>query len=44
MTIVGLYVGRFAARFVNVRAELLTGWGLVISAVLMLLGVGEFGE
>jgi manganese efflux pump family protein len=44
MTIIGLYLGRFAARFINVRAELLTGWGLIVSAVLMLLGLGEWGE
>jgi manganese efflux pump family protein len=44
MTIIGLYVGRVAVRFIRIRADLLTGWGLILSAVLLLVGLGEWGE
>jgi manganese efflux pump family protein len=44
MTIIGLYVGRVAVRFIHIRADLLTGWGLILSAVLLLVGLGDWGE
>lgn len=41
MTFVGLQLGRAAARLIRVRADLLTGVGLIISSVVLLLGWGE---
>jgi manganese efflux pump family protein len=40
MTFVGLAIGRAAARFIRIRADLLTGIALVIMSVLILLGFG----
>jgi putative Mn2+ efflux pump MntP len=39
MTFVGLGVGRLAAGFIRVRSDLLTGVGLVVIAILQLLGL-----
>jgi manganese efflux pump family protein len=39
MTFVGLELGRAAARFINLRADLLTGVALLIMAVLVPLGI-----
>ena len=39
MTFAGLTIGRVAARFIRIRADLLTGASLVVMATLMLLGV-----
>src|SRR4051794_25115494 len=41
MTFVGLQVGRAAARFIRIRADLLTGVALVLTAIVVLLGFGE---
>src|SRR3954449_3397640 len=38
MTFVGLQVGRAAARFIRIRADLLTGVALVLTAIVVLLG------
>ena len=38
MTLGGLQVGRAAARFVRIRADLLTGVALVVMSVVMGLG------
>jgi putative Mn2+ efflux pump MntP len=40
MTFVGLELGRTAARFVPLRADLLTGMALIVMAGLLVLGVG----
>ena len=39
MTLVGLAVGRAAARFIRIRADLLTGVSLIVMSTLMFLGV-----
>lgn len=41
MTFVGLQVGRAAARFIRIRADLLTGVALLLAALAVLLGLGE---
>jgi putative Mn2+ efflux pump MntP len=41
MTLVGLAIGRAAARLIRIRADLLTGVGLIIMAILLGLGLGE---
>src|SRR3954468_13203895 len=40
MTFIGLAVGRVAARFIRIRADLLTGIALIVMAVALLLGFG----
>jgi manganese efflux pump family protein len=40
MTFVGLWLGRAAASFIRIRADILTGVALVVMAVLLALGVG----
>jgi manganese efflux pump family protein len=40
MTLAGLQVGRAAARFIRIRADLLTGVALVVVAVALALGLG----
>jgi putative Mn2+ efflux pump MntP len=39
MTFVGLAIGRAAARFIRIRAELVTGVALVVMSALIFLGV-----
>jgi manganese efflux pump family protein len=39
MTFVGLAIGRAAARFIRIRADLLTGASLIVMSTLMFLGV-----
>src|SRR3954464_8152511 len=39
MTFVGLGIGRSAARFIRIRADLLTGVALLVMSTLMLFGV-----
>jgi putative Mn2+ efflux pump MntP len=39
MTFVGLAIGRAAARFIRIRADLLTGIALLVMSALILLGV-----
>src|SRR3954467_1234996 len=39
MTFVGLGIGRAAARFIRIRADLLTGVALLVMSTLMLFGV-----
>ena len=39
MTIAGLQVGRVVAHFINIRAGLLTGVGLIVMALLVGSGV-----
>jgi putative Mn2+ efflux pump MntP len=39
VTFVGLWVGRFAASFIRIRADVLTGVALVVMAILLALGV-----
>ncbi len=41
MTFVGLQLGRAAARLIRVRSDLLTGVGLIISSIVLLLGWGD---
>jgi putative Mn2+ efflux pump MntP len=38
MSLVGLQLGRVAARFISIRSDLLTGIGLLIVAVVLALG------
>ena len=40
MTLIGLQLGRAAARFIRLRADLVTGIALVIMSVALLLGFG----
>lgn len=40
MTFVGLAIGRAAARFIRIRADLLTGVALIVMSVLLLFGIG----
>ena len=41
MTLVGLAIGRAAARLIRIRSDLLTGVALIIMAILLGLGLGE---
>jgi putative Mn2+ efflux pump MntP len=40
MTFIGLELGRAAARFVPLRADLLTGVSLIVMAGLLAFGIG----
>jgi putative Mn2+ efflux pump MntP len=40
MTVVGLQVGRAAARLIPIRADLLTGVALVATSIMAVLGIG----
>jgi manganese efflux pump family protein len=41
MTLIGLQLGRVVARFIRLRADLITGVALVIMSVALLLGFGS---
>jgi manganese efflux pump family protein len=40
MTFIGLAIGRAAARYIRIRADLLTGVALIIMSILLVFGVG----
>jgi len=40
MTLVGLEIGRAAAQYIRIRADLLTGVALVVMAILLAFGIG----
>lgn len=42
-SLIGLQLGKFIARFIRVRYELLAGIGLLLVAVLLAFGIGSMG-
>jgi putative Mn2+ efflux pump MntP len=44
MSLIGLFLGKGAARFIRIRSDVLAGIGLLIVAVMLALGFPDLGS